>query len=68
MVVEVAMDNKPPMAIKRPQTELRRKYARFFYLPEQAPGDHTAVLRVKNLPVGMSFYAGQVLVVGKINP
>ncbi|MEI7809061.1 MAG: GDSL-type esterase/lipase family protein [Verrucomicrobiota bacterium] len=66
MEVECVMDNKPPVVIKRPQTELRGKFARFFYLPEQAPGDHTAVLRVKNLPAGMSFYAGQVLVVGKV--
>ncbi|MEI8287922.1 MAG: SGNH/GDSL hydrolase family protein [Verrucomicrobiota bacterium] len=64
--VEVALDNKPSSVIKRTQTEQRRKYARFFYLPEQAPGDHTAVLRVKNLPAGMSYYAGQVLVAGKV--
>ena len=66
MAVEVAIDNKPPVVIQRPQTESRGKFARFFYLPEQAPGDHTAVLRVKNLPAGMSFSAGQVLVAGKV--
>ena len=66
MVVEVAIDSQPPVVIKRPQTEPRRKFARFFYLPEQAPGDHTAVLRVKSLPAGMSYFAGQVLVVGKV--
>ena len=66
MTVEVAIDHAPPLVIKRPQTEQRHKYARFFYLPEQTPGEHTAVLRVKTLPAGMSFYAGQVLVVGKV--
>ena len=66
MAVEVAIDHAAPVVIKRPQTEQRHKYARFFYLPEQTPGDHTAVLWVKNLPAGMSFYAGQVLVVGKV--
>jgi len=66
MAVEVTIDHAAPMVIKRPQTEQRHKYARFFYLPEQTPGDHTAILRVKTLPAGMSFYAGQVLVVGKV--
>ena len=66
VVVEVTIDGSAtPVAIKRPQTEKQRKYARFFYLPEQAPGGHTAVLRVKSLPAGMPFYAGQVLVVGR---
>lgn len=65
MVVEVQIDNAPaPIVIKRPQTEAIRRYARFFYLPEQAPGEHTAVLRVQQLPAGLSFYAGQILVIG----
>lgn len=68
MEVEVAIDHTAPVVIKRPQTEQARKFARFFYLPEQAPGEHTAVLRVKTLPQGLSYYAGQVLVVGKVNP
>ncbi len=38
------------------------------YLPEQAPGRHTAVLRVKKLSAGTSFYAGQVLVIGAVPP
>jgi lysophospholipase L1-like esterase len=67
IIVEITLDQSAtPVVIKRPQTELNRRYARFFYLPEQAPGEHTAVLRVKNLPAGLSFYAGQVLVVGHV--
>jgi hypothetical protein len=69
MEVEVTIDGtQPPIAIKRPQTENIRRYARFFYLPEQSPGEHTAVLRVKRLPEGMSFYIGQILIIGRVRP
>ncbi len=69
MAVEVTVDGAPaPLVIRRPQTEAHRRYARFFYLPEQAPGVHTAVLKVKELPEGISFYVGQVLVIGKTLP
>ena len=67
MEVEVSIDRAPPMTVKRLQTEKIHTYARFFYLPEQAPGEHTAVVRVKTLPAGLSFYAGQVLVVGRVS-
>ena len=66
MEVEATIDNAPPVTIRRPQTETKTRYARFFYLPEQAPGRHTAVVRIKQLPEGSSFYAGQVLVVGAL--
>lgn len=63
--VEVTLDGaQPPIAIKRPQTDHSVHYARFFYLPEQPHGVHTAVLRVTRLPEGTAFYCGQVLVVG----
>lgn len=68
MEVEVTIDHAGPIVVKRPQTEKIHEYARFFYLPELAPGDHTAILRVKTLPVGLSFYAGQVLVTGHVVP
>jgi hypothetical protein len=69
VTVEVTIDQiQPPITIQRPQTDSTRHYARFFYLPEQAPGQHTAVLRVKQLPEGMSFYAGQILVIGTVRP
>ncbi len=68
MEVEVTIDHAAPIIIKRPQTEKIHRYARFFYLPEQAPGEHTAVLRVKTLPEGLSCYAGQILVIGIPRP
>ena len=69
MEVEVTIDqSQTPITVQRPQTESIRRYARFFYLPEQTPGAHTAVLRVKQLPPGLSFYAGQILVIGTPQP
>jgi len=64
MEIEVVIDNAPPMTFMRTQREARSRYSRFLYLPEQAPGDHTAVLRVTRLPDGISFYVGQILVIG----
>ena len=68
MEVEATIDWAGPITIKRPQTDMSNHYARFFFLPEQRLGEHTAVLRIKNLPEGMSFYAGQILVIGKVLP
>ncbi len=63
MEVEVTIDRGKPITINRPQRE-KTRHSRFFYLPEQSPGEHTAVLRVSKLPDGSSFYAGQILVIG----
>ncbi len=68
MEVEVTIDDATkPIVIKRVQRE-KRKYARFFYLPEQSSGEHTAVLRIKQLPEGLTYYAGQILIVGEVLP
>jgi hypothetical protein len=66
--VEVSIDNSAPQIIQLTQKDSSHKYARFFYLPEQPSAEHTAVLRVKTLPSGVSFYAGQMLVVGTLTP
>jgi len=34
MEVEVTIDKAESITVKRPQTDMRRRYARFFYLPE----------------------------------
>ena len=68
MSVEVTIDQAAaPLVIKRPQYEKKHAFARYMYLPEQAPGPHTAVVRIKTLPAGLSFYAGQVLVIGTVS-
>jgi len=68
MEIEVTIDQADPITIPRPQREAYRRYARFVYFPEQSPGKHTAVLRVTKLPKGLSFYAGQILVIGNVSP
>lgn len=64
-VIEAVVDGGAPITIRRVQTEAIHKYARFWYLPEQKPGTHTAVFTVKEVPAGEWFYAGQLLIVGK---
>jgi lysophospholipase L1-like esterase len=65
-VVEAVVDGGKPIIMTRTQTEKKRKYARFWYLPEQTPGEHTVVFTVKNIPQGEWFYAGQLLIVGTL--
>ncbi len=67
-VLEAVVDGGAPITVKRVQQEAIRKYARFWYLPAQAPGPHTVVFTVKDLPAGQSYYAGQLLVVGTPMP
>lgn len=63
-VVEAVVDAGKPVTIRRVQEEKTHKYARFWYLPEQAPGEHTLTFTVKHIPDGTWFYAGQCLIVG----
>lgn len=67
-ILEAVVDNGAPISIERVQYEKIRKYARFWYLPEQPLGDHTVTFTVKKLPEGQSFYAGHLLIVGKLIP
>ena len=66
-VLEAVVDGGQPITAKRAQSE-KTKHARFWYLPEQKPGEHTVTFTVKSLPAGQSFYAGQLLVVGALLP
>ncbi len=67
-VVEAVVDGGAPLSMTRIQTEKVRKYARFWYLPELPPGEHTVVYTVKAIPAGSWFYVGQFLVVGTVRP
>lgn len=62
-VLEAVVDGQP-IAAERVQKE-KTKHARFWYLPEQKPGEHTVTFTVKKLPAGQSFYLGQLLIVGR---
>lgn len=63
--IKVVIDNGKPITIERKQTE-KQKYARFFYLPEQPPGEHTSILTITELPAGVEYYLGQILVIGSL--
>ena len=63
-VLEAVVDGGQPIAAERVQKE-KTKHARFWYLPEQKPGEHTVTFTVKKLPEGQSFYLGQLLIVGR---
>lgn len=67
-VVEAVVDGGAPLSMTRIQTEKIRKYARFWYLPELPPGEHTVVYTVKTIPAGSWLYVGQFLVVGTVRP
>jgi len=62
-VIEAVVDGGKPITAERKMRE-KTKHARFWYLPEQAPGEHTVTITVKQLPAGQSFYLGQLLIVG----
>ena len=64
MEVEIAINQGAPIPLKSPQTENKRTLPRFLYLPKQRPGQHTAVIKIKGLPEGVSYQSGQILVVG----
>ncbi len=61
--IEAVVDGGAPITAQRIQRE-KTRHARFWYLPEQAPGDHTVTVTVKRLPAGQSFYLGQLLIIG----
>ncbi|MCX6897948.1 MAG: SGNH/GDSL hydrolase family protein [Verrucomicrobia bacterium] len=63
-VIEAVIDGGKPVTMKRLPTREVRKHARFWYLPEQAPGLHTVTFTTKTIPEGTWFYAGQLLIVG----
>ena len=63
-VLEAVVDGGQPITEERAQKE-KTKHSRFWYLPEQKPGEHTVTFTVKTLPAGQSFYMGQLLIVGK---
>lgn len=64
-VIEAVVDGGAPIIAKRTQAE-KTRHARFWYLPEQKPGEHTVTFTVKSLPAGQSCYLGQFLIVGQL--
>jgi hypothetical protein len=63
--IEITIDKGKPIKIERKQTDKKNR-AHLFYLPEQTSGEHTALIRITELPAGSEYYLGQVLVVGSV--
>ncbi len=63
--IEITIDKRKPFTIERMQADKKNK-ADIFYLPEQTPGEHTATIRILELPAGTEYYMGQILVVGSV--
>lgn len=66
--IEVLVDGKPVTIEERRQTEPQKKFARFWHIPKQPFGNHTAVFKVQQIPANTEVYAGQILVVGTQHP
>jgi len=62
IAIEVTVDGGQPVEASR--KEAPRLYARYWWTPTLPPGEHTVKFTVKTLPEGMSYYAGQLWVVG----
>ena len=63
--IEIIISKGKPITIERKQADKKNK-SDFFYLPEQTPGEHTATIRIIELPAGAEYYLGQILVVGNV--
>lgn len=65
--IQITVDKGKPITIERKQPNKQNK-ADFFYLPEQSPGEHSAVLKIIELPDGAEYFIGQILVIGSVIP
>lgn len=65
-VLEVTINHGEPFTLTRRETSRRNQSAaRFFFLPEQAPGTHTVRVKVLKTPGTSGYYVGPLLIVGK---
>ena len=65
MILEVSVDGGTPVEVRRARTDEPHVYSRFWYLPEQPCGEHTATVTLKRLPKGQRWILGQFLVAGE---
>lgn len=66
MELEVSVDGGKPFTLTRRRTMEAHIYSRFWYLPEQAWGEHIVKVTLRKLPAGQRWIVGQFLVVGKL--
>lgn len=63
--LQITINNGKPTIIERSQVN-KYNNAGLFYLPELKQGEHTAVFKIIELPAGVEYYMGQILVVGSV--
>jgi len=67
--LKAVIDGKAPIVISRTDARhTEQKMGRFFFIPDQEPGEHTVRFELAELPDGMSYFIGPILVVGDILP
>lgn len=66
MALEVSIDGGKPQAVTRMRTTPHLS-SRFWYLPVQTWGEHTATVTLKRLPKGQRWLLGQFLVTGTLH-
>ena len=66
VIIEIEIDGKSPVTLKRTQNNLKTLYARNIFLAALPQGNHVAKLTVKSLPEGENYYVGQFMVGGVI--
>jgi lysophospholipase L1-like esterase len=65
--LKTVIDGKAPIVIPRKDARHDlQKMGRFFFIPDQEPGEHTVRFEIAELPDGMSYYVGPLLIVGDI--
>ncbi len=63
--IQITVDKNKPFVMERKQADKTNK-AGIFYLPEQTNGEHTATIKIIDLPAGAEYFLGQILVVGTV--
>jgi len=66
VVLEALIDGTNTVTLTRTQNDMKKKFARYCFLPQQKSGPHTLTLTVKELPEGQSFYLGQFMQAGPL--
>lgn len=64
-VLAAVIDGKAPVMIPRKETfRKEQSAARFFFTPDQEPGEHTVRFEIAEIADGVEYYVGPILVIG----
>ncbi|MEK6796509.1 MAG: hypothetical protein AABZ39_17155 [Spirochaetota bacterium] len=68
-VLSAVVDGKVPVMISRKETFRKEQSAgRFFFIPDQEPGEHTVRFEIAEIADGVEYYVGPILVIGAASP